>query len=358
MKTVLLCFISCFIACAAKTQSEWGYSYQLKLGALAAHRGAMADLPQQLAWASELSFFKHLHQPGSWIEDYKDPTVGATLFIGSVGNNAVLGRFVALYGFSELPLVASSQFELSWKFGTGLAVTNRKFDPIFNPDNIAIGSHLNMMIVMALKAKYRYKKSSYSLGLDITHFSNSAFTVPNLGLNLPYLSLGYSRKIGFTANSSTTSKPPFIRNKIYLGGSGMASLKELMPYGNRKYAIYAGNLFMRSITGPKAGFEIGLDVFSNQSHIDFEPLVTKTQWNLLQFGIYSAYFVPMNHIHFVFGMGAYVRDWYKPNGPIYHRVGVRYQWFNGLFGHMAIKSHWAKADYLELGLGFVFNRSN
>jgi hypothetical protein len=66
----------------------------------------------------------------------------------------------------------------------------------------------------------------------------------------------------------------------------------------------------------------------------------------------------MNHIHFVFGMGAYVRDWYKPNGPIYHRIGVRYQWFNGLFGHMAIKSHWAKADYLELGLGFVFNRSN
>jgi len=131
-----------------------------------------------------------------------------------------------------------------------------------------------------------------------------------------------------------------------------------MPYGDRKYAIYAGNVLARSILAPKAGFEIGLDVFSNQSHFDFEPLVTKTQWSLLQLGIYSAYFVPMNHIHFVFGMGAYVRDWYKPNGPIYHRIGVRYQWFNGLFGHMAIKSHWAKADYLELGIGFIFKRSN
>ena len=138
----------------------------------------------------------------------------------------------------------------------------------------------------------------------------------------------------------------------------MASLKELMPHGGRKYAIYGGNVFARSILAPKAGFEIGLDIFSNQSHIDFEPLVTKTQWSLLQLGIYSAYFVPMNHIHFVFGMGAYVRDWYKPNGPIYHRIGVRYQWFNGLFGHMAIKSHWAKADYLELGVGFIFKRSN
>ena len=358
MKTLLLyCTIS-FISIGVRAQSEWGCSYQLKMGSLAAHRGSMANLPQQLAWASEFSFFKHLHQRDSWVEDYKDPTVGTTLFIGSVGNNDVLGRFVALYGFSELPLLVLKHFELSWKFGTGLAVTNRKYDPIFNPDNIAIGSHLNMMIVMALKAQYRLKKSSYSIGLDITHFSNSAFKVPNLGLNVPYLSLGYSRKIGDVRRPSSVKKSTFIRKKIYFGFSGMASLKELMPYGDRKYAIYAGNVFARSILAPKAGFEIGLDVFSNQSHIDFEPLVTKTQWSLLQIGIYSAYFVPMNHIHFVFGMGAYVRDWYKPNGPIYHRIGVRYQWFNGLFGHMAIKSHWAKADYLELGVGFIFKRSN
>ena len=358
MKTLLLyCTIS-FISIGVRAQSDWGYSYQLKTGTLAAHRGSMADLPQQLAWASEFSFFKHLHQRDSWVEDYKDPTVGTTLFIGSVGNNDVLGRFVALYGFSELPLFVLKHFELSWKFGTGLAVTNRKFDPIFNPDNIAIGSHLNMMIVMALKAQYRLKKSSYSIGLDITHFSNSAFKVPNLGLNVPYLSLGYSRKIGNVRRFLSDKKSTFIRKKIYFGVSGMASLKELMPYGDRKYAIYAGNVLARSILAPKAGFEIGLDVFSNQSHFDFEPLVTKTQWSLLQLGIYSAYFVPMNHIHFVFGMGAYVRDWYKPNGPIYHRIGVRYQWFNGLFGHMAIKSHWAKADYLELGIGFIFKRSN
>ena len=187
------------------------------MGTLAAHRGSMADLPEQLAWASEFSLFKHLHQQDSWVEDYKDPTVGATLFIGSVGNNNVLGRFAALYGFSELPLLSLKHFELSWKFGTGLAVTNRKFDPIFNPDNIAIGSHLNMMIVMALKAQYRNKKSSYSLGLDITHFSNSAFQVPNLGLNVPYLSLGYSRKIGFVRNPLSDQKPSFIRKKIYLG---------------------------------------------------------------------------------------------------------------------------------------------
>jgi len=339
-------------------QSEWGCSYQLKMGTLAAHRNSMANLPQQLAWASEFSFFNHLHRRNYWVEDYKDPTLGATLFIGSVGNNDVLGRFVALYGFSELPLLVLKHFELSWKFGSGLAVTNRKFDPIFNPDNIAISSNVNIIVVMALKAQYRLKKNSYSIGLDITHFSNSAFKVPNLGINVPYLSIGYSRKMGYVLRSLSDKKSTFIQKKIYFGFSGMGSLKERMPYGGRKYAIFAGNGFARSILAPKAGIEIGLDIFSNQSHIDYEPLVTKNQWRLLQLGVYSAYFIPMNHIHFVFGMGAYVRDFYKPNGPIYHRIGLRYQWFNGLFGHIALKSHWARADYLELGVGFIFNRSN
>jgi len=357
MKNLSLYVIISFFSIGAKAQSEWGYSYHLKTGTLAAHRGSMTDLPEQLAWASEFSYFKHLHESNSWIEDYKDPTVGATLFMGSVGNNDILGRFLAIYGFTELPFVALPHFELSWKFGTGLAATNRKFYPIFNPKNIAIGSHLNMMIVMALKAQYRLHKSSFSVGLDITHFSNSAFKVPNLGLNVPYMSFGYSRKIGKVRNVNIDAKTHFIRKKIYVGASVMASVKELMPEGGRKYPIYAGNIFARSIMGEKAGFEVGVDVISNQSHVDFEPLVSKTQWTLLQLGLYSAYIVPMNHIHFIFGMGAYVRDWYKPNGPVYHRIGVRYQWFNGLFGHMAIKSHWAKADYLELGIGFVFNRS-
>ena len=336
-------------------QSEWGLGYQLKSGFLLAHRGNMVNLPQQTAWASEFSFFRHLHQANSWVDFYKDPKVGVSLFIGSVGNNAVLGRYIATYGFAELPMARINKFELSWKLGSGIGITNRKYDSIFNPENIAIGSNLNMMIVMALQAQYEFQKSSISLSADMTHFSNSAFKVPNLGLNIPYFSLGYRKKIG-TVRRPISRGYQFDFKKFYWSVQGVFSLKETMPYGLRKYLIYGGSISTKSVLNPKVGFEFGLDVFSNQSHIEVEPLVEKSQINLIQMGIYGAYFVPMNHIHFIFGMGAYVRDWYKPNGLLYHRVGVRYQWRNGLFGHVAIKSHWAKADYLELGLGYIISR--
>lgn len=359
MKTILFIFLLLLKTASTWSQSEWGMSYQLKTGFLAAHKGEMAMLPEQIAWASEFSYFKHLHQKDSWIESYKDPTVGATLFLGSVGNNDVLGRYLALYGFAELPILVKKNFELDWKFGTGLGLTNRKYDSIFNPLNIAIGSHVNMMVVMALNAQYRFQRNSISLGLDLTHFSNSAFQVPNLGINIPSISLGYSRKIN-SVKKTSISVSTLRYKKIYFGGLGIFSLKELMPYGVRKFPIYAATIFSRVIFNAKAGVELGFDLISNQAHFDFEPLVDKTQWSILQLGVYAAYLVPLNRVHFMFGMGSYVRDWYVPDGLLYHRIGFRYQGDNGLFSHVAIKSHWAKADYLELGIGYLLNarRSN
>lgn len=354
MRSILLSFLGFVFCLPLWSQSEWGLSYQVKTGFLAAHKGDMSHIPEQIALASELSYFKHLHQDGSWVEKYKDPTVGATLFLGSVGNNRVLGRYLALYGFSELPLVVQNRFELSWKLGTGIGVTNKKYDAIFNPENIAIGSHVNMMVVLALKAKYSFHKNTLSAAMDITHFSNSAFQIPNLGINVPYVSFGFQRKLGILAKSNSRLAPKTFK-KLRFGVLGMFSLKEIMPDGIKKYPIYAASLFGRTILSSKAGIEFGVDLLSNQSHFEFEPLVDKTQGSIVQLGVYVAYLVPLNHIHFVFGMGAYVRDWYNPNGLLYHRVGCRYQWFNGMFGHMAIKSHWAKADFLELGLGYVFN---
>ena len=98
-----------------------------------------------------------------------------------------------------------------------------------------------------------------------------------------------------------------------------------------------------------------MDIISKQSIFDFEPQVDKSQSSILQLGIYSGYILPLNHFHFFFGMGAYVRDRYRPNGLLYHRIGFRYQLANGFYGNMTLKSHWAKADYMEAGIGYLFN---
>ena len=56
-------------------------------------------------------------------------------------------------------------------------------------------------------------------------------------------------------------------------------------------------------------------------------------------------------------MGCYVRDRYRPNGPLYHRIGFRYQISNGFYGNITLKTHWAKADYMEAGIGYILNHN-
>jgi hypothetical protein len=75
----------------------------------------------------------------------------------------------------------------------------------------------------------------------------------------------------------------------------------------------------------------------------------------LQIGAYAAYLVPLDRFHFVFGMGAYIRDKYSPEDPVYHRIGARYYLKNGIIFNLTLKSHFARADYLEYGIGYTFN---
>ena len=354
VKRFLICFFLLLNLFQIHSQVSQGFDFRFKTGVLAAHRGVLSHLPTQMANAMELSYYKRLKDPKSWARYFNYPTVGVTFFYGSVGNNDVLGRYTALYGYADIPMVSKNNFELNWRFGSGLGYTNRVYDPIFNPKNMAISTHVNAMIVMGLKSVYRYDKNAFSIGLDVTHFSNCAFKIPNYGINIPYLSLGYSRSL-IEEKKTVVKKQIAQFKKLYYGCYGFFSLKEINPYGLRKYPVYALGVFGRYFFQQKSGVEAGIDLISKQSVFDFEPQVNKTQFSILQLGIYTGYLVPLNHFHFFFGMGAYVRDKYKPDGPIYHRIGFRYQLKNGFYGNITLKTHWAKADYMEAGVGYLIN---
>jgi hypothetical protein len=110
----------------------------------------------------------------------------------------------------------------------------------------------------------------------------------------------------------------------------------------------------RKLFRPKVGMEIAFDLMSKQSVFNYKGYVPKTQWTIFQMGVYAAYVLPLDHMQIVLGMGAYVKDRYQPDGPLYHRIGMRYQFDNGVTANLVLKSHWAKADYIEYGIGYTF----
>ena len=333
--------------------NEKGFEIKSKIGFLTIHHESMSHLPKEIAKALEISYFNHTRGSKLWHKAYRFPTIGATLFIGSVGNTKVLGTYTGLYGFAELPLIKYKNFEMNFKFATGLGYSNSSYYQ--NPKNVAIGSKFNTMMCFGIKSIQRFKNSSLSLGIDMTHFSNGGFKMPNYGINIPYISVGYGRRLGKKIEYTENTTSNFPINKWLYNVFGMYSRNSVMPIGGKSYPVYGTGFSVRRYFGQKAGIEFDLDFISKQVIFSYEPSIPKTQLDILQIGFYTAYLVPLNNFNFVLGMGVYLKDNFHTDDTIYTRIGCRYQFKNGLTSSFNLKTHFGRADYLEFGLGYTFN---
>lgn len=77
---------------------------------------------------------------------------------------------------------------------------------------------------------------------------------------------------------------------------------------------------------------------------------------MIQLGLFAGYIMPFDKMHIIMGMGYYLRDKFKPEDPFYHRIGVRYVFDNGINLNLVLKSHYARADYIEYGVAYTFKK--
>lgn len=355
ISVILLFMLISSVGYTQQREDVW-MEARLKGGFLIAHRSSMAHLGQQHALAGELSYYFRPNSERLWCDAYGNPYYGFTLFAGTVGNNDVLGSYYGGYGFMSFPFIQKGFYSFGGKIGIGLGYGTKRYDPETNIYNIAIGSHLNALINLAVESRFRFGENMLSLNMDMTHFSNGATKVPNLGINIPYVSVGYSRRIkeADEVPEGYVCKP--YQKTFEFGVMGIGSLKQIYPTGGRNYGVFALNLVGRRFFNVKRGMEVSFDMMSKQSTMDYHADVEKTQLDLLQLGGFVGYIIPIDKLHVVIGMGAYLRDKYDPDGPLYHRLGLRYRLDNGINFNLTLKSHWAKADYVEYGIGYTFKR--
>mgnify|MGYP006143643925 CR=1 FL=1 len=356
-KCLLFILFNCcfFLVFSQKQKREWAMETRFKSGFLLGHRPVMGHLAVEHAFAGEVSYIIRTRGQKKWHSAYKFPDIGITTYFGSAGNRDILGNYLGAYSFVSFPFISRDKFRFNGKLGAGLGLGFRQYDPVSNQKNVAMSTPLNAMICLGIDAKYYFKKNWISLGIDMTHFSNGAFKVPNLGLNLPFLSVGYGR---FIQQVDTVSqlKPTYMPlRKILIGATAILSAKEIFPTGGTKYPVYALSIHARTFLKPRVGWELSADFISKQAIFGYRPQIEKTQKEIFQIGIYAGYLLPLDRFHFVLGMGYYVKDKFQPEDAMYHRVGFRYYLNNGIQFNIVLKSHWARADYVEWGIGYSFN---
>lgn len=337
---------------------DWNVSLKGKSGFLAAHRGTMGHLAKDRLFAGELSFSKRMRSK-DWSEEYRNPYAGVTLYGSNLGNKEILGYGFGMYGFIEFPWARTEKHVFTSKLGAGVGVVTKVYDVAKNPKNVPMSTYLNAVICLGIQGRW-YIKPEHALvySLDMTHFSNGSSKVPNLGVNMPFIGLGYEytfkKKELPGVELKTFERVPFFKSwNVSL--VGILSDKEIFPTGGKRYPVYSLSGMVFKQFKPKVGMEIALDVISKQSILRYRDYIAKSQWDILQIGAFAGYTIPLDRFRFVIGMGGYIKDRYNPDALFYHRVGMRYQCHNGLLLNLVLKSHWAKADYIEYGIGYTFN---
>lgn len=333
----------------------FGVSGRIGYGFLMAHREALVPLQESHLVSAEISVFKTTRGEEEWERDYLLPEKGIQLEVMRTGTEK-LGTAVALYPYVDFPLNGESKRSLWLRYGIGLGYVSRIFDPEENYKNAAVGTHINGVLHIDLQYRGRITKNGFAeLGLGVTHFSNGSTRMPNLGVNFPKATFGYRQYFG----QSTPTNVEMTKNQrkpacwqVYVAGG----VKETYPVLGDEYPAGTFDAACFPATGRRSRFGIGCDLFYDASLSVRQERLTGSSRKDTDFraGIYGAWEMRLGAIGIGFNMGLYPYTVYKEDGLFYHRIGLKYH-FKRLFLCTNLKTHYARADFIEWGLGWQFD---
>ncbi|WP_133122171.1 acyloxyacyl hydrolase [Brumimicrobium salinarum] len=321
------------------------------VGYLMPHRSTMAHLVRQHAYGVGVQGVIQTNGEKQWHHDFNLPSIHAGISYFNLGNTEVLGNAINLTTGLYLPYLKKNGFSFGSQLSAGMSYFSKKYDLEDNPKNNAIGSHINICVDLGFKIEKQFQKHSLGFAIGMKHMSNGAYKLPNLGVNLPYLSLNYT----YFLHPLRFLEEPIIGRVGQQAKSWrfytqlVGSVKEIYPTGGNRHGVLALTNYTHYKFTPKCIVEGGVDVIYNATIVKYNGGNHGKEKNI-QLGLYGAYVLPIHQIQLLVGMGRYVYNPLDPAGMWYHKFGGRFKITEKIWANVSIKSHWAKADYFEYGL--------
>ncbi len=337
------------------------YNLNFQRGAVIPEYSSFLYLTEENVYSLEASFEKGLSDANPWNRIYGQPSIGASLFFTTLGNDEVHGQEIAIYPYFLLPISRSEKFETYATIGLGLGYTTKIYDPEENPLNVVVGSHINVHFQTKLGMRFRLSEKFFlDGGVALAHLSNANTAEPNIGINNGTYFLGLHYRISQKPIETLMSpnldldKSPFYEIAVAPGFKSTRALK-------------ASTHFTFSVTGDVwkplthvVAIGIGPDIFydgsaetelSIEEGSEYEPIM---QWST---GLHLSVSFRYDRLRLILQGGVYVG---LPNEVedelIYNRGMVRYDVTDQFIAYFAMKSHLHILDHPEFGLGYRFGK--
>lgn len=300
-----------------------------------------------------------------WNKDYNYPRIGIGFYKSGLGNKAIYGELNALYMYFDRSFLnLKNRVNIGNKIAFGVGHISKTFDLYSNNLNVVIGSKYNVFIQYNLESSVRVSPMlKLKMGISLMHTSNGSIKQPNNGLNLVTSFVGLQYSLSDQSENLMTSIPKnadTTKHQFLVTSSfGWKSISRLHAY---EYPVYGISFEYSRKVSNTSWLGLSLTGYLDKSikkefEIQLYPDSTVNSSVYQSLALNTSYELRAGRLAFILQPGIYIKYSFKPYGIITNKMGLRYYFKYNLVGSMSIKSHWvAKADFIEWGLGYRFNR--
>lgn len=352
----------CLLSVLLSAQNESSDSYidvNYFKGNIALHNNDILGLITGHPEGVILSWNKKTFGNKAWEQRYNFPDYGAS-FIYQDLKNKNLGNnfgFYAHYNFYFL------KRNLMLRIGQGIAHTSNPYDRIENPKNIAFGSRLlsSTYLMLNYKKERIFDRFGLQAGFSLIHYSNANVKAPNTSMNTIALNAGVTYNLDqenadYINNLESDEKftEPIKYNLAFRSGINQSDI-----VGSGQYPFYIFSAYADKRLNHKSAIQLGTDVFfSNflKELISFQGTaqlgngVTGNE-DFKRVGVFVGHELFINKMSIEAQLGYYVYYPFDFEGRTYIRIGLKRYLTNHIFAAVTLKSHGAKAEAVELGIG-------
>lgn len=363
MRLLLLC-VFCIIYSVSSSQEKQHTSYidaNYFKGNIALHNNDILHLIDGHPEGYILSWNKKTYGFNKWEQRYNYPDYGATYVYQNMKNPDVLGNVSSLYAHYNFYFFNRN---LMFRIGQGLAYAENIYNKEENYRNIAFGTHImsSTLVMLNYKKERIIDRFGLQLGFSLIHYSNANVKAPNASTNSTAINLGITYNLDENEpeyqNTLTVTDRKFTEpikyNVVFRTGVNESDVVDSGQFPFYIISAYADKRINR-----KSALQFGTDVFFSRflkeliyyQSVSFPEENVSGNEDYKRVGIFAGHELFVNKTSLLTQFGYYVYYPFDFEGKTYLRIGLKRYFGKKWFGALTLKSHGAKAEAVEFGIG-------
>lgn len=363
MRQIFLC-IFCLVFSFSFSQDKAHTSYvdvNYFRGNIALHNNDILHLIKGNPEGTIISWNKKTYGFEDWEQRFNYPDYGVTYVYQNMKNPDVLGTVASLYAHYNFYFLNRN---LMFRIGQGLAYAEKTYDKEENFRNIAFGSHIMSSTFLMLNYKKERIIDRFGLqaGFSLIHYSNANVKAPNASTNSTVFNLGVTYNLDENEaeyqNTLTDNDRKFTEpikyNLVFRTG-----VNESDVVGSGQFPFYIVSAYADKRINRKSAFQFGTDIFFSkflkeliyyQSVAGLGEDVSGDE-DYKRVGVFAGHELFVNKTSLITQLGYYIYYPFDFEGQTYLRIGLKRYFGKKWFGSITLKSHGAKAEAVEFGVG-------